>query len=184
MMSKPHAAPLTPGPLVHGLFHVAIKTADLDATLAFWRDLIGLRSVPRPDFGYPGAWLACGQPGGLAIIHVYAGGPALGANGKVECGTGAIDHLSLSCTGYHATLARLRALKLDWREFLVPGTSLWQIFVYDPSGVQLELTFEGAMEDGPPPDMSPGRKYEAGQCFFDPTTFPKLIPATPLREPS
>ena len=49
---------------------------------------------------------------------------------------------------------------------LVPGTSLWQLFVYDPSGVQLELTFEGAVEAGPPPDMSEGRRYRAGQSFF------------------
>ena len=26
---------------------------------------------------------------------------------------------------------------LAYREFLVPGTTLWQLFVYDPSGVQL-----------------------------------------------
>jgi len=61
---------------VHGLYHIAIKTEDLAATRKFWVDIIGLREFPRPDFGYPGAWLGCPQPGGLAIIHVYAGGPA------------------------------------------------------------------------------------------------------------
>jgi catechol 2,3-dioxygenase-like lactoylglutathione lyase family enzyme len=154
------------GALTHGLFHLAIKTADLARTLAFWTGVIGLRETARPDFGYPGAWLACGQPGGQAIIHVYAGGPALGSAGVVDSGTAAIDHVSLACTGYHAYIARFRAAGLDWREFLVPGTSLWQLFVYDPSGVQLELTFEGAVETGPPPDMSEGRCYRAGQSFF------------------
>src|ERR1700728_3327714 len=67
---------------VHGLFHIAIKTDDLAATRKFWTEIIGLREFPRPDFGYPGAWLGCTQPGGLAIIHVYAGGAALGASGK------------------------------------------------------------------------------------------------------
>ena len=67
--------------ITHGLFHLAIKTANLEATRAFWTGVIGLREIPRPDFGYPGAWLACGQPGGQAIIHVYAGGPALGTSG-------------------------------------------------------------------------------------------------------
>jgi hypothetical protein len=85
--------------------------------------------VTRPDFGYPGAWLACGQPGGQAIVHVYAGGPALGASGRVESGTSVIDHISLSCAGYHAFVARFRKAGLAWREFLVPGTSLWQLFV-------------------------------------------------------
>lgn len=160
------ASPPADGALTHGLFHLAIKTADLARTLAFWTRVIGLRETARPDFGYPGAWLACGQPGGQAIIHVYAGGPALGSDGVVESGTAAIDHVSLACTGYHAYIARFRSAGLDWREFLVPGTSLWQLFVYDPSGVQLELTFEGAAEAGPPPDMSDGRSYRAGQSFF------------------
>ncbi|MGJ7523200.1 glyoxalase [Variovorax sp. LT1P1] len=160
--------------ITHGLFHLAIKTANLDATRAFWVGVIGLREIARPDFGYPGAWLACGQPGGQAIIHVYAGGPALGAEGQVPSGTGAIDHVSLACSGYHAYVARFRAAQLDWREFLVPGTTLWQLFVYDPSGVQLELTFEGAVETGAPPDMSAARVYRAGRSFFDPLTYPTL----------
>lgn len=85
---------------VHGLFHIAIKTDNLAATRRFWTDIIGLKEFPRPDFGYPGAWLGCTQPGGLAIIHVYAGGPALGPEGKAPVGTAAIDHVSLSCSGY------------------------------------------------------------------------------------
>lgn len=156
------------GALTHGLFHLAIKSADLACTLSFWTSVIGLREVARPDFGYPGAWLACGQPGGQAIIHVYAGGPAIGSQGLVETGTSAIDHVSLACTGYHAYIARFRVAGIDWREFLVPGTSLWQLFVYDPSGVQLELTFEGAVESGQSPDMSDGRSYRAGHSFFSP----------------
>lgn len=157
-----------------GLFHVAIKTDDLARTLAFWTRVMGLREVARPDFGYPGAWLACGQPGGQAIVHIYAGGPALGAAGALPRGTAAIDHLSLACTGYHAFLERFRAAGLDWREFLVPGTSLWQLFVHDPSGVQLELTFEGAIESGAPPDQSPARVYRAGESFYDPDRYPAL----------
>jgi catechol 2,3-dioxygenase-like lactoylglutathione lyase family enzyme len=160
--------------VTHGLFHVAIKTRKLECTRRFWTQVIGLHEVERPNFGYPGAWLACGQPGGQAIIHIYAGGPALNPDGSFEAGTAAIDHLSLSCTGYHAFIERVRAFGLDWREFLVPGTSLWQLFVYDPSGVQLELTFEGAIEDGPAPDMSLTRTYRAGHSFFDPATYPDL----------
>jgi len=169
---------MTSAAITHGLFHLAIKTADLGRTRAFWTGVIGLREIARPDFGYPGAWLACGQPGGQAIIHVYAGGPALGPGGQVPHGSGAIDHVSLACSGYHAYVARFRAAGLDWREFLVPGTTLWQLFVYDPSGVQLELTFEGAVEDGAPPDMSAARMYRAGSAFFDPLAYPALTALT------
>lgn len=159
---------------IHGLFHIAIKTSDLEATRRFWCDIIGLRDMQRPDFGYPGAWLACPQPGGLGIIHVYAGGPALGAEGKAPSGTAAIDHISLSCSGFRDYIARFKAAGLDWREFLVPGTTLWQLFVYDPSGVQLELTFEGSIEGVQKPDMSPGRGYVPGASFFDREKYPNV----------
>jgi catechol 2,3-dioxygenase-like lactoylglutathione lyase family enzyme len=154
------------GAMITGLFHIAIKTRDLAATVKFYCEVLGLLEVARPDFGYPGAWISVPTPGGGAIVHVYAGGPALGADGTAPFGTAAIDHVSLVAYGYHDYINRFRQADLDWREFLVPGTSLWQLFVYDPSGVQLELTFEGRAEQGPPPDMTDARRYRAGQSFF------------------
>ena len=157
--------------IVTGLLHIAIKTNDLGRTMRFYTEVIGLSQSFRPDFGYPGAWLAVPTPVGEAVIHIYAGGPALGTEGKAPTGTAAIDHVSLTGVGYHDFIARIRDHGLDWREFLVPGTTLWQIFVYDPSGVQLELTFDGRAKSGPPPDMTPGRAYVAGSSFFDPGRF-------------
>ena len=154
------------GAVVMGLFHIAIKTANLPASLDFYRGVLGLKDAQRPAFDFPGAWLACPALGGGAIIHLYAGGPALGGSSTVPLGSAAIDHVSLACIGFDAFRARFAAQQLPWREFLVPGTTLWQLFVYDPSGVQFELTFEGAAEAGPPPDMSPGRGYIAGTSFF------------------
>jgi catechol 2,3-dioxygenase-like lactoylglutathione lyase family enzyme len=151
--------------IVHGLFHAAIKTVDLGATIHFYCAVLGLKQTDRPDFGYPGAWLACPTPSGQAIIHIYAGGPAFGGAKNVPSGSAAIDHLSLVCSGFHDFRKRFMKHQLPWREFLVPGTSLWQLFVYDPSGVQLELTFEGSAEDGVPPDMSETRRYRAGESF-------------------
>jgi catechol 2,3-dioxygenase-like lactoylglutathione lyase family enzyme len=58
---------------VTGLFHVAIKTNDLDATVKFYTEVLGMKLVHRPDFGFPGAWIAAGDD--IPIIHIYAGGP-------------------------------------------------------------------------------------------------------------
>ncbi|MCD8486530.1 MAG: VOC family protein [Desertifilum sp.] len=154
--------------LITGLFHIAIKTNDLEATVRFYTEILGLRTVPRPDFGFPGAWLACTTPVGEAIFHLYAGGPALGSEGIAPQGTAAIDHISLTASGFHGFREKFARHGLEWREFLVPGTTLWQLFVYDPNGVQLELTFEGQAETGPEPDMSPSRRYVAGESFFPP----------------
>ena len=151
---------------IEGLLHVAIKTVDLAATRAFYIGVLGLQEMHRPDFGYPGAWL--GLPGPGPIFHIYAGGPALGPDGTAPLGTAAIDHVSLTARGYHDFVARLRDHGIPYREFIVPGTPLWQLFAYDPSGVQVELTFDSRTEQGPPPDLSPGRRYVAGESFFVP----------------
>ncbi len=50
----------------------------------------------------------------------------------------------------------------------MPGTSLWQIFVHDPSGVMMELTFDGKAENRPVPDIPADRIYMAGQPFGAP----------------
>ena len=47
---------------VTGLFHVPVKTNDLPQTLAFYKNILGLREAKRPPFGFPGAWLACSTP--------------------------------------------------------------------------------------------------------------------------
>ena len=80
----------------------------------------------------------------------------------------------MSCSGYRNFVARFKEAGLPFREFVVPGTTLWQLFVYDPSGVQLELTFEGSVEGDELPDMSPGRAYVAGADFYDASNYPKL----------
>ncbi|MBD3884566.1 VOC family protein [Phormidium tenue FACHB-886] len=157
--------------VITGLFHVAIKTNDLEATVRFYTEILGLRQVARPNFGFPGAWLACSTPIGESIFHIYAGGAALGAEGYAPTGTAAIDHISLTATGYHQFRRRFQQAGIAWREFVVPGTTLWQLFVYDPNGVQLELTFEGTAEEAPLPDMSPGRAYAAGTNFYEPEAY-------------
>ena len=62
----------------------------------------------------------------------------------------------------------MKKLGYDWRAAIVPGTSLWQIFVHDPSGVMMELTFDGKAENRPTPEISPDRVYQAGVPFGQP----------------
>ncbi len=138
---------------IEGLLHIAIKTGDLAATRAFYLDVLGMQEIPRPDFGYPDTWLGLPGPG-----------PA----GTVPLGTAAVDHVPLTARGDHGFIARLQAHGIAFREFIVPGTPLWQLFAYDPSGVQIELTFDSRREDRPLPDLSPGRAYMAGESFFVP----------------
>ncbi|WP_439814988.1 VOC family protein [Zavarzinia sp. CC-PAN008] len=165
---------------VTGLFHVLVKTNDIDQTLAFYCGLLGLRKAKRPPFGFPGAWLACSTPQGDIIIHVWCGGPAMGPGGRSPYGTATIDHLSLTAIGHEGFRARFQAAGLPWREFLIPETTLYQMFVYDPSGVQIELTFDMDGEPPLPGPIPPERLYAPEVKWFDLDTYPRLppVPAT------
>jgi hypothetical protein len=59
----------------------------------------------------------------------------------------------------------VKKLGYDWRAAIVPGTTLWQIFVHDPSGVMMELTFDGKAENRPTPEIPPDRVYMPGKPF-------------------
>lgn len=159
---------------VTGLFHVLVKTNDLDETLRFYKGVLGLREAPRPAIGNRGAWLAVSTPIGEQIIHVWAEGPGMGPTGRSPYGTGTIDHVSVTAVGRRGFRQRFTAAGLPWREFVIPGTTLTQLFVYDPSGVQIELTFDTDQEGEPVGPIAPENAYRAGEDFFDRGTYPAL----------
>ena len=153
------------------LFHTAIRTADLDATVHFYTEVLGMIVAERPPIGFPGAWLKPAQAGADPTIHIYAGDAACEADGSVQVGSGAIDHVSVVCQGYGEFRDRFERFGLPYRENLVPATPLWQLFIYDPNAVQLELTFHAGAETQPQPQIPPARRYKARERWFDPVPY-------------
>ena len=123
-----------------GMNHFTVLSSDLDATLAFYCALLGLRAGARPAFDFPGAWLYSGSQ---AVLHVVAGRP-LPADAA-----GVIDHVAFSASGLAdmVTLLRRRGIDHDLRR--LPGGGPWQLFFHDPDGARVELDFD-ATESAPP----------------------------------
>jgi catechol 2,3-dioxygenase-like lactoylglutathione lyase family enzyme len=140
-----------------GLFHVAIKTADVEESDRFYIDVIGLKKIFRPPMPFPGSWFAM-EESGFAMIHTYGGGPAH-IDGVVPFGTAAVDHIALLCRGWDGFMDRVKQSGRDWRAQLLAGTTMWQIYVHDPSGTMFELTFMADNEDRSPPEIEPSRHY-------------------------
>lgn len=128
------------------LDHYSIRTPRLDETRRFYADILDMHEGPRPPFPFPGAWMYSGD---TAMVHLVGYDPNdaeglkgyLGDKDVSSAGTGTIDHVAFAVTGLDATLARLRAANLDFRERTVPNLGLHQVFVEDPNGVTLELNF-------------------------------------------
>jgi catechol 2,3-dioxygenase-like lactoylglutathione lyase family enzyme len=133
--------------LLQSLFHVAIKSRDIEASRRFYVDVLGMALDERPAIVFPGLWLRSSAAGTDAIFHLYAEDAAREPDGSYARGTGAIDHVSIRASGYQAYCESFRAFKLPWRANIVPRIGLWQLFVYDPSGVLLELTFSAGGRD-------------------------------------
>jgi len=120
---------------ISGMNHFTVLTSDLDASRAFYVDLLGLAEGFRPDLGFPGAWLYAGDQ---AVLHIVAG------RGVPASPRGVIDHMAFSARDLRAVAARLteRGVAYDLRR--LPTTGGWQLFCLDPSGARVELDFEAS----------------------------------------
>lgn len=50
------------------LHHSSLMISDLDASVKFYTDVVGLQQVERPDLGFPGAWFQLGENQQLHIL--------------------------------------------------------------------------------------------------------------------
>jgi catechol 2,3-dioxygenase-like lactoylglutathione lyase family enzyme len=119
---------------VQRLDHVNIRTHDLEATQRFYVDVIGLRVGDRPPFNFPGLWL---YDDNVAVIHVTG----LDSSDPRDDNSGSIDHVAFRVDGLAAMRERVAWLHVDAQECIVPRTGDLQIFLRDPNGVKIELTF-------------------------------------------
>jgi catechol 2,3-dioxygenase-like lactoylglutathione lyase family enzyme len=122
---------------IERLDHVNVQTHDLAATRDFYVDVIGLRVGERPPFGFPGLWL---YDDSVPVIHVVG----LSPSDPPVSGGGAIDHVSFRAAGLASMRERVRRRGIPATECIVPRNGDLQIFLNDPSGVKIELTFAAA----------------------------------------
>jgi len=113
------------------LHHVNVRAEDIEETVAFYVEAVGLTKGARPPFGFPGAWL---YDGARPAVHLtQAAGPA-------DKAAPAVDHVAFAYDALDEALARLDRLNLRYTSpKYVPGTEIRQCFVTDPNGVTVEL---------------------------------------------
>jgi len=127
--------------------HFLIQSADIEATKDWWVNVLGLRVGPHPDFKFPVYWLYAGD---RDVLHLTQGGAAvsdnrmkyLGQTSQATQGSGVVDHIGFRCTGLHDMIDHLSKLKVEFKERQVDDQGLYQLFLFDPNGVKVELNFE------------------------------------------
>jgi len=109
---------------VHTLQHVSIRSGDLARSRDFYERLLGLREVPRPNFGFPGAWYGIGS----SQLHLIEREKTLAGIDP----TG--PHFALEVESLEAVRQELKAGGIPFLDF--GGAQLW---VRDPDGNVVEL---------------------------------------------
>jgi catechol 2,3-dioxygenase-like lactoylglutathione lyase family enzyme len=119
--------------MIEGMNHFTVLTDDVDRSVDFYVKLLGLATGPRPDLGFPGAWL---YSNGQAVLHII-GGRNLPAQRA-----GVIDHMAFSARGLRAVADRLDAAGIAYELRQQRGAKTWQLFCHDPNGAKVELDFD------------------------------------------
>lgn len=121
--------------------HFTIVTDKLRETTNFYT-LLGMIDGPRPKFGLPGSWLYLdGHP----VLHIIE------TDAMPEPRRGALDHMAYFGTDFVETAALLCANGISYRVIRAPRPySTWQMFFYDPNGVEVEIDFSS--NEVPPSD--------------------------------
>jgi catechol 2,3-dioxygenase-like lactoylglutathione lyase family enzyme len=136
---------------LESLDHYFVRANDLEATRAFYCDVLGFDVMPRPNFPFPGYWLGVngrvqvhmGQNGIPDQEHVYAGTRA----DSVTDQTGVVDHIAFSATDPTGVSRRLTEHGVESEHRWIGGFGIAQLFVHDPNGVVVELNFHGLTDE-------------------------------------
>jgi len=58
---------------IAAIHHVSLTVSDLERSRAFYREVLGLAEIARPNFSFPGAWFQLGESQQLhLIVHPQA----------------------------------------------------------------------------------------------------------------
>jgi catechol 2,3-dioxygenase-like lactoylglutathione lyase family enzyme len=118
---------------IRWLDHVNIRTANLEALVRFYEDVVGLRTGERPPLGFPGAWLYAGQ---RAVIHLVGVAQQPQPQGALR-----LEHFAFAGSGLAELLARLNRHGVPYAQSRQAGTGNVVINLADPDGNRLHIDF-------------------------------------------
>jgi catechol 2,3-dioxygenase-like lactoylglutathione lyase family enzyme len=135
-------------PLSH-IEHFLVQTTDIAKTRDWFVRVLGMKEGYHPDFKFPVCWLYIGD---RDVVHITEGGANVSENrrryvgqeSQATSGTGVIDHIAFRAVGLNETMAHLTRIGVDFKQRQVSDQGLYQLFLFDPNGIKIELNFDNA----------------------------------------
>jgi catechol 2,3-dioxygenase-like lactoylglutathione lyase family enzyme len=143
---------------LHHLEHFLIQTENLDATRDWYVRVLGMKEGWHPDFKFPVVWLYLGD---TDVVHLTVGGKNVSANRKAYLGqqsdavqgSGVVDHVAFRCTGLKDMMVHLKNNNAAFHKRQVDDQGLFQLFLFDPNGVKIELNYANTEAKDVTPDL-------------------------------
>jgi lactoylglutathione lyase len=112
------------------LNHVALHVADVERSVAFYRGVLKLESIPRPAFTFPGAWL---RIGGDQELHL------IGERTQAVVSHNRGNHFAMLVDDLDAWERHLTECQANFLPCRTRPDGAYQVFVIDPDGHFVEL---------------------------------------------
>jgi glyoxylase I family protein len=122
---------------VQQIHHVSLAVTDIERAKRFYREILCLEEIDRPNFGFPGAWYQIGSQQ-LHLI-VYPEANTLRGTNELSSREG---HFAFRVKSYDDTLRWLKEKGVTIYENPTSKSGFAQIFVADPDGNLIELNTE------------------------------------------
>ncbi|MBI3862242.1 MAG: VOC family protein, partial [Planctomycetia bacterium] len=97
-MTAPAAGPIG----VTTLDHVTLVVTDLERSAGFYVDLLGMRRVERPVFGFPGLWFQAGNTQIHLLLQHENSSPAGLPDAPPQAGPGRVFHYAFEVPDFQA----------------------------------------------------------------------------------
>lgn len=127
-----------------GLNHYNLRASRqlMEKLKAFYCGVLGLVQGERPPLGSFGYWLYAGNE---CVLHLSEAAPdEAGPSPTPTHPVTTFDHVAFTCTDRPEMEARLKLNEVDFRTGMVPALRITQLFLQDPAGNGIELSFKEA----------------------------------------
>ena len=122
-------------PIQFKLHHTSLMISDLEASLNFYKNIIGLTQMQRPPLPFAGAWFQLGENQQLHIIDLKNIDPT---TGRPEHG-GKDRHVALTTNGFAEIKQRLDTNNITYS---MSKSGRQALFVRDLDGNAIEIISE------------------------------------------